>query len=47
MKTAMEGIEEVTHVAYTLARADVPRSQMVKMGLVEEEKLYLCIDLSV
>jgi hypothetical protein len=41
METAMEGEEEITHVASTLARADEPRSQPAWMNLVKEEELYL------
>jgi uncharacterized pyridoxamine 5'-phosphate oxidase family protein len=47
MKAAVEVKEQITHVACTLTRADKPRSQMFKMGLVEEEKLHLCVDLPV
>ena len=36
MKAAVEGKKEVTHIVYTLARADKPRSQIVKINLVEK-----------
>jgi hypothetical protein len=45
LKAAVESKEKITYIVYTLTRADKPRSQIVKIGLVEEEKLHLYVDL--